>query len=139
MVRLIYIDGVLVDTVSTSKLNLTYPLDYTGRPIVIDIIKPREHNLNNMFCIGNIIVAKGTFKDLSIEFDPTLKAGNKPLDEIAKKMIQYANEHDDVTAAYEHILKANVGVSEMYKKMIEYWELHHQDKVKGKRLTIKQV
>ena len=135
----IYIDGVLVDTVSTSKLNLTYPLNFTGRPIVVDIIKTKQNNLNQMFCIGNIIVAKGTFKDLSIEFDPTLKAGNKPLDEIAKKMIQYANEHDNVTVAYENILKANVGISETYKRMVEYWEIHHQNKSKGKRLTIKQV
>lgn len=135
----IYIDDVLVDTLSTSKLNLTYTLNYTGKPIKIDIIKTRQNNLNNMFCIGNIIVAKGTFKELSIEFDPVLRAGNQPLDEMAKKMIQYANEHDDITDAYEHILKANVGVSEMYKRMVEYWEIHHQDKKKGKRLTIKQA
>ena len=135
----IYIDSVLVDTVSVSKLNLTYPLEYTGKPIVIDIVKTKQNNLNHLFCIGNIIIAKGTFKELSIEFDPVLKAGNQPLDEIAKKMIQYANEHDDISDAYEHILKTNVGVSETYKRMVEYWEIHHQDKKKGKRLTIKQV
>lgn len=135
----IYIDSVLVDTLSTSQINLIYPLSYTGHPITIKIIKTKINNLNNMFCIGNISIADGAFKDLSIEFDPTLKAGNKPLDEIAKKMIKYANEYDNIQEAYENIRKANLGVSETYKQMVEYWKLHHENKTKGKRLTIKQV
>lgn len=135
----IYIDSVLVDTLSTSQTNLIYPLNYTGSPITIKIIKDKNNNLNNMFCIGNISIADGAFKDLSIEFDPTLKAGNKPLDEIAKKMLEYANEYDNIQEAYEHIRKANLGVSETYKQMVEYWKIHHENKTKGKRLTIKQV
>ena len=135
----IYIDNVLVDTVSSSQLLLSYPLNYTGSPIVIKVIKTRINNLNHMFCIGNITVANGAFKDLSIEFDPTLKAGNKPLDEVAKKMLQYANEYDNIQEAYENVRKTNLGVSETYKKMVEYWKLHHEDKIKGKRLTIKEV
>ena len=80
-----------------------------------------------------------SFKDLSIEFDATLKMGNKPLDEIAKKMIQYANLYDDFQDVYYKIKRNNLGIQETYKKMIEYWNLHHQDKTKGKRLTIKEV
>ena len=68
-----------------------------------------------------------------------IKAGNKPLDEIAKKMIQYANLCDDPSGAYESIRKANLGVNETYKRMEEYWNLHHQNKEKGKRLTIKEI
>lgn len=135
----IYIDNVLIDTVSSSQMLLSYPLNYTGKPIVIRIIKTRINNLNHMFCIGNITVTNGAFKDLSIEFDPTLKAGNKPLDEVAKKMLQYANEYDNIQEAYENVRKSNLGVSETYKKMVEYWKLHHEDKIKGKRLTIKEV
>ena len=60
-------------------------------------------------------------------------------DEIAKKMIQYANLYDDFKDAYNNIKRSNLGIQETYKKMLEYWNLHHQDKTKGKRLTIKEV
>lgn len=135
----IYINDVLVDTVSKSALNLTYELPYTGDTNVVKIEKLASHNLNGTFYIGNIKVPNCTFKELSIEFDPNLKAGNKPLNEIARKMISYANLYEDREAAYEIIRKGNLGVGEIYKHLTEYWKLHHQDKIKGKRLTIKEV
>ena len=135
----IYINDVLVDTLSRSALNLTYELPYTGDINIIKIEKTASHNLNGTFYIGNIKVPNGTFKELSIEFDPTLKAGNKPLNEIAKKMISFANLHDNKDEAYDVIRKGNLGVGEIYKHLMEYWELHHQGKHKGKRLTIKEV
>ena len=135
----IYINDVLVDTVSRSALNLTYELPYTGEPNIVKIEKIASHNLNGNFYIGNIKIPNTTFKDLSIEFDPTLKAGNKPLNEIAKKMIYFANLHEDREEAYEFIRKGNLGVGEIYKRLMEYWEIHHKGKNKGKRLTIKEV
>ena len=96
----IYINDILVDVISHSALNLTYQIPYTGDTNIVKIEKLASHNLNNHFYIGNIKVPNLSFKDLSIEFDPTLKIGNKPLDEIAKKMIQYANIYDDVKDYY---------------------------------------
>jgi hypothetical protein len=135
----IYIDDILVDTISTSKIGAAYPLDYTGDTITVRIEKTKENNLNNRFFICNIIVENESYKDLSIDFDPTLKAGNAPMDEIARKMIEYANQHDDMIRAYDNIKKANLGVSVTFDQMIRYWEQHHQDKIKGKRLTIKKT
>lgn len=135
----IYINDVLVDVISHSTLNMTYQIPYTGDVNVVKIEKPASHNLNQYFYIGNIKVPELSFKDLSIEFDATLKMGNKPLDEIAKKMIQYANLYDDFKDAYNNIKRSNLGIQETYKKMLEYWNLHHQGKTKGKRLTIKEV
>lgn len=135
----IYINDALVDTVSRSALNLTYELPYTGDTSIVKIEKTASHNLNGSFYIGNIKVPNCTFKNLSIEFDPTLKAGNKPLNEIAKKMIVYANLYENREEMYEIIQKGNLGVEEIYKRLTEYWELHHQNKTKGKRLTIKEV
>lgn len=135
----IYINNVLVDVISHSALNITYQIPYTGNVNVVKIEKPANHNRNQYFYIGNIKVPELSFKDLSIEFDATLKMGNKPLDEIAKKMIQYANLYDDFQDVYYKIKRNNLGIQETYKKMIEYWNLHHQDKTKGKRLTIKEV
>lgn len=135
----IYINNVLVDVISHSTLNMTYQIPYTGDINVVKIEKPASHNLNQYFYIGNIKVPELSFKDLSIEFDPIFKMGNKPLDEIAKKMIQYANLYDDFQDAYYKIKRSNLGIQETYKKMLEYWNLHHQDKTKGKRLTIKEI
>jgi len=135
----IYINDELVDTVSKSALNLTYELPFSGDDNIIKIEKTKENNLNGTFYIGNIKVPSGTFKDLNIEFDPTLKAGNKPLNEVAQKMMVYANLYQNREEMYNIIREGNLGVGETYKRLDEYWKLHHQDKTKGKRLTIKEV
>lgn len=134
----IYINGVLKDQKSFTSLNITYPLPATGMTNVIRIEKPKNHNLNSTFFIGNIKVPYCSFKDLSIEFDTKLRAGNKPLDVIAKKLIAYCQLHADRDKVYDVLMKANLGINETYKKMLEYWKLHHEGKTKGKRLTIKK-
>ena len=134
----IYLNGALIDTVYHSG-SLIYGIPYTGTENTIKIEKSAADNINAAFYIGYIKVPDMSFKDLKVEFDPTLRAGNRPINEVAQKMIAYANNHDDVQKAYEEIRKANLGVSETYKKMLDYWHLHHQNKTKGKRLTIKEV
>lgn len=134
----IYVDGVLTDTRSrTGKVII--PIQYTGDDITIRVEKDKKNNLNDQFMIGNLIIPEQDFKDLDIKFDPQLRAGNMPLNEIAQKMIAYAMLHDQRDKAWEESLKTNLGVSEVYKKMTKYWDDHHAGKIKGKRLTIKQV
>jgi hypothetical protein len=135
----IYINDALVDTVSQSALNLTYKLPYTGDTNVVKIVKTAANNLNNKFFIGNIKVPNCTYKELNIEYDPTLKAGNKPLSDIAYKMVAYANIYEDREAIYEILRKSNLGNSEIYKHLLDYWNNHHSYKEKGKRLTIKEI
>jgi hypothetical protein len=135
----IYIDNVKVDTISKSQIGAIYELTYTGETVTVRIEKTRENNKNKYFYICNIQVANESFKELSIDFDPKLRAGNKPMDEIAKKMIAYANLYDDIEEAYNHIRKTNLGVSITFDQMLTYWNEHHQDKIKGKRLTIKKT
>lgn len=135
----IYLNDNLIDIQSHSTLNLVYSIPFTGDINTIKIEKPAAHNLNDTFYIGNIRVEKMSYKNLTIEFDPQLKAGNKPLNEIAIKLVQYANLKEDRDRAYKEALKSNLGLSEMYKKLLEYWNLHHQNKTKGKRLTIKEI
>ena len=96
--------------------------------------KQAEYKKASSFCksVKNDLIKSDIAELLS-------KRWNKPLDEIAKKMIQYANLYDDFKDAYYNIKRNNLGVQETYKKMLEYWNLHHQDKTKGKRLTIKEV
>ena len=135
----ILIDGTIVGTISGSKMNVSYPINYTGSDVTVRIEKTKTNNVCNDFFIGHITVKDMGFKDLSIDFDPTVRQGNKPMDEMAKKMIQYANMHDDLAAAYQKIREGNLGVSVTMDQMLDYWEHHHQDKIKGKRLTIKKT
>lgn len=134
----IYINDKLIDQKSFSALNLTYELPSIGDTNVIRIEKPAAHNLNSTFFIGNIKVPDCAFKELSIEFDPKLRAGNKPIDAVAKKMVKFAQLHENSSEVYDMLFKKNLGVNEVYNKLMEYWKLHHENKIKGKRLTIKK-
>lgn len=135
----VYINDELVDTISKSVLNKGYDLLYTGDINEVRIEKTYKNNLNSIFYIGNIKIPNCSYKDLTIEYNPILKAGNKPINEVASKIIEYANLYDNKEEIYNIIRKGNLGVSETNKRLEEYWKIHHADKVKGKRLTIKEV
>lgn len=135
----VYVNDVLVAMYPKSGIGYTIELPYTTGTNYVRIVKEANHNLDDKFYIGYIEVPEASFKDLTIKFDPVLRAGNKPLDEVAKKLIAFANLHANRNEMYEVARRSNVGISETYKKMNEYWKNHHQSKSKGKRLTIKQV
>ena len=135
----VYLNNVLIEMLPKSVINHTIYLPYTGTTNYVKILKEANHNVDKYFYIGNIIVPDAGFKDLSIEFNPVLREGNKPINEVAKKLIAFANLYADRNEMYAIARRANVGITETYKKMNEYWKNHHQDKTKGKRLTIKQI
>ena len=122
-----------------SAQNLVYEIPYTEGQNSIRIEKPAMYNKNLEFYVGFITVKNGTAGDLTIKYDPTLRAGNKPINEIAQKMIEYANIYENSQEVYEQYKKGNLGVNELYKHMQTYWELHHAHKEKGKRLVIKEI
>ena len=135
---LIYLNDVLVRVCTSVSLGVIVQIPYTGDVNRVTIIKPGTSNIGD-FYIGNISVPNASFKNLSIEFDPVLRAGNKPLEEVAQKMIAYANLCLNKNEMYAVLRRSNLGFAETYKQMSDYWKFHHQDKTKGKRLTIKQV
>jgi hypothetical protein len=135
----VYVNDVLVGMYPRSQIGITIELPYTTGTNCVKIVKEANHNIDSNFYIGNIEVPEASFKDLTIKFDPVLRAGNKPLNEVAKKLIAFANLHANRNEMYQVARRSNVGISETYKKMNEYWKNHHQNKSKGKRLTIKQV
>lgn len=134
----LYINDELKEIYVASKLGNVVQLPYTGETIYLKIIKEGVSNIGD-FYIGNIIIPDASFKNLKIDYDPQLRAGNKPVEEVARKMIQYASLAENRNEMYEVLKRTNLGPTETIKKMNEYWKLHHKDKTKGKRLTIKQV
>ncbi len=136
----ILLNGQVIDTITgIGTHRLVYNIRYTGLVNTFRIEKPVTSLLDKNFIIGNITVVMQSFKNLHIEFDPETRNGNKPLNEVAQKLIAFANLHDRKDVAYHEILSKNLAISEVYKSLVKYWEQHHEGKSKGKRLTIKQV
>lgn len=134
----VYINDLLVDTIQSNHSLISYDLPATEDEN--EIILKRSANNNVGYCyIGNIIIKKGTYKNLSIEYDPELKAGNMPLNDIVNKMVILANMYDDEQEAFNKFREGNLAISELYKRLENYWEFHHANKTKGKRLTIKEA
>lgn len=134
----VYINGLLVDTIYSNHSLISYDLPATDDENEIILKRSASNNIGYCY-IGNIIIKKGTYKNLNIEYDPELKAGNMPLNDIVNKMVILANMYDDEQEAFNKFREGNLAVSELYKRLENYWELHHANKIKGKRLTIKET
>ena len=134
----VYINDELIDTIYSNHPSISYELPATDTENIIVLKRPERNNIGYCY-VGNIIIKNGTYKNLNIEYDPELKAGNMPLNDIVNKMVILANMYDNEQEVFEQYRKGNLAVSELYKKLENYWELHHANKTKGKRLTIKEV
>ena len=76
--------------------------------------------------------------NLNIDFNPKIQ-GNRMLNNVSEKIFSYINLYEDNNEIIQDLLKGNIHLDEAYNKMLKYWDLHHQDKYKGKRLTIKRT
>lgn len=134
----VYINNLHVDTIYSNHASISYDLPTTDTENEIILKRSASNNLGHCY-IGNIIIKNGTYKNLSIEYDPELKAGNMPLNDIVNKMVILANMYDDEQEAFNQFREGNLAISELYKRLENYWEFHHANKIKGKRLTIKET
>lgn len=134
----VYINDLHVDTIYSNHASISYDLPATDTKNEIILKRSASNNLGHCY-IGNIIIKNGTYKNLSIEYDPELKAGNMPLNDIVNKMVILANMYDDEQEVFNQFREGNLAISELYKRLENYWEFHHANKIKGKRLTIKET
>lgn len=134
----VYLNNTLIDTIYSNHASISYDLPATNTENEIILKRSASNNIGHCY-VGNIIIKKGTYKNLNIEYDPDLKAGNMPLNDIVNKMVILANMYDDEQEAFNKFREGNLAVSELYKRLENYWELHHANKIKGKRLTIKET
>jgi hypothetical protein len=49
------------------------------------------------------------------------------------------NLYEDNETLIQNLKKGNIHLNELYDKLLTYWELHHQEKDKGKRWMIKRT
>lgn len=132
----VYLDSIFVDNITNASKTVVVTIP-PGKHTV-KIVRPANDNYATCY-IGGIVIANGSYTNLQITYDPDLKLGNLPLNDVAKKMIDLASLYDNEQEAFENYRKGNLAVGELYKELQRYWELHHQGKIKGKRLTIKET
>lgn len=118
---------------------MVYNIPYTGDVNTFTIEKLGADNNDNDFFIGNIVITDmGHDGELTINFNPKIQ-GNKVLNHVSQKVIAYMNLYNDNEELMRHLVSGNAHLSEVYEHLLEYWDLHWQNKDKGKRLTIKRT
>lgn len=134
----LYIDDELIDTISSTRRFNSYPVKFTDEEVTIRFVKTAENNVGD-FLLADIRLKDQKFGELEVQFDPKLKAGNKAINTVADKMAKWANVYDDAAEALTELQKKNIGIAVTVDMMKDYLELHHKNKTKGKRLTIKKT
>ena len=136
----IYLNNNLLDNISVpTNGRMLYNIPYTEDINVFKIIRYASDNIDNDFFIGNVIIKNmGTDGDLDIDFKEKPTEGNKVLNKVSKKVLAYVNLYEDNQEVIKQLLNKNIAISDGYNKIMEYWNIHHEGKWKGKRLTIKK-
>ena len=75
---------------------------------------------------------------LDIDFIPKLQ-GNKVLSHVSAKALQLVNMYENNQEILDSLTKGNAHLDDVYTRLEEYWNKHHEAKEKGKRWTIKHV
>lgn len=132
----VYLDSVFVENIVNASKVVTITIPPGNH--TVKIYRSALDNFATCY-IGGIVVGNGSYTNLQITYDPELKLGNLPLNDVAKKMIDLASLYDNEQEAFKMYREGNLAVGELYKELQRYWELHHQGKIKGKRLTIKET
>jgi hypothetical protein len=136
----IILNGDVIDTISLPTTGkMVYNIPYIEDVNVFTIKKQAIDNIDNYFYIGNIVIpGMGKDGDLDISFNPKIQ-GNKVLNHTSKKILSYMNLYEDNAKLLTELVEGNVHLNDVYNHLLEYWDLHHQEKTKGKRWTIKRT
>lgn len=132
----VYLDSTFVENITNSSKVVTITIPPGNH--TVKIYRSALDNFATCY-IGGIVIVNGSYTNLQINYDPELKLGNLPLNDVARKMVDLASLYDNEQEAFKMYREGNLAVGELYKELQNYWELHHQGKIKGKRLTIKET
>lgn len=136
----IILNGNIIDHIAIPTCGkLMYNIPYTEDTNEFTIKRPLEYNTDPRFFIGNIKI-EGMGKDgqLDIDFIPKLQ-GNKVLSHVSAKALQLVNMYENNQEILDSLTKGNAHLDDVYTRLEEYWNKHHEAKEKGKRWTIKHV
>lgn len=129
-------DHVQTLTKSSSMVELT--LEPTRTQNKIKIVRSKTSNVSYCY-VGNVVIKNGKYKNLEITFDNTKKNGNLPMNDVIQKLINLATMYENNVEVFNKFKQGNMAMSALFEELKNYWTLHHEGKVKGKRLTIKET
>lgn len=133
----IYLNDTYIKSVNTKgKNDIKLDLLVNDNVNIIDIrYYPIDNSLIN---ITNAIINDYYYKDYQVKYIPVIGNGNATLNDLINNVGIYSELLANNQEAIEEFKKHNYFISDVIERMKNYYEIHHSNKNKGKRLTIKK-
>lgn len=132
----ISLNGEEVGRVGVGIHKLEYDIEKLEAPNILNIF---YNGLNNgIINLSNLVIFDMRYNGYSLEYHPVRGTGNKVMDDLVKYLSNYEDILDNNQEYIEAVKDNNYAITDVISKMLEYFELHHEGKNKGKRLTIKK-
>jgi len=133
----IYLNNEIIDVATHGiyKADVTIPTSNTPQKLRFEFITEGSAAFN----MSGIRVTNYVYDDISTEYSPKQGLGNAAIDALIRRVtdLSFTLTSEDMAAEVEQMRNGNLAMAELVDKLIQYFNLHHQHKVKGKRLTIK--
>lgn len=133
----IYLNNEIIKETSASieKVEVTIPTQTDPSKLKVEF----KSFGNSTFNISAIRLSNYAYDDITTEYSPKPGLGNAAIDALLKRVsdLTFTLTAEEMAAEVEQMKNGNIAISEMVDKLVQYFNLHHQHKVKGKRLTIK--
>lgn len=130
----VLINGEKVGTLERGVNKFSFDIEKLDSPNNLSIL----YDGSGIISVSSITVNDMEFVDLSMDYEPVVGEGNKFMDALIKHLTIYEDVLDGNKEYLEEVKRKNYPVTEVFEKLHNYMILHHEDKVKGKRLTIKK-
>lgn len=133
---LIYLNDKIYITANKGYNNFSIQLDKNDKSNEIRIYY--NANNNGIIKVSNIVISDMIYNDIDVEYYSKVGEGNYFVNLLTKNLAltcmtdMYSNEE------VEEIKNKNYSISVTLDKIKDYIDLHHVNKIKGKRFTIKK-
>ena len=130
------INGEDVATVGVGMHRLEYDIEKLDTPNVLNIF---YNGLSNgIINISNIVIFDMRYQGYTLEYHAVRGTGNKVMDNLIKHLANYEDMLSNNMEYIEAVKDNNYAITDVISKLLEYYDLHHEGKDKGKRITIKK-
>lgn len=126
----IYINNMLMET-RVNGGRLSYPINKGHLEIRLVFVGTK-------LLLGNIIIDNCDFDDIVTEYAFEPGKANLGVDKISKRIKTYYMITDENFDSMKEALQGVITLKDLTNRLVHYYEEHHMNKTKGKRLTIKK-
>lgn len=130
------INGEEVATVGVGMHRLEYDIEKLDKPNVLNIF---YNGLSNgIINISNVVIFDMRYQGYTLEYHAVRGTGNKVMDNLIKYLANYEDMLSNNMEYIEAVKDNNYAITDVISRLLEYYDLHHEGKDKGKRITIKK-